>query len=349
MQFNTYNLEYKEDISRFEEILRRSRNAVAVSHFKPDGDAVGSLMACCHYLRSRGISVTPVLPSPLADYLSFVAPEGCGLLVYQGNETAVDAAVAAADTIICLDFNKLSRTEFLERQISESRAVKVLIDHHASQDGDGFDLVYATTEVSSTCELLFHILMQMPDVAGDVMNLSMDVANSLYVGMMTDTNNFANSVSPSTFGMGAALLSRGVDKNSLQFAVLNNHSEQRMRLMGHLLKDKMVVVPEYGAAYMILTDAEKKEYSFRSGDSEGLVNLPLSIAGVRLSAFFTECADDGYVRVSLRSRPGTDVNALSMASFNGGGHVNAAGGRLYMAPEDIPAYFLDSLRRYFDR
>lgn len=340
-------LELITDIGKFAAAIADCRRAVVVSHFKPDGDAVGSLMGCCHYLRSRGIEVIPVLPSPLAEYLGFVAPEGSGLLVYQGNESAVDAAIASADTIFCLDFNKLSRTEFLESQIAGSKARKILVDHHASQDSAEFDLVYATTEVSSTCELLFWMLMQMPDIAGDVMKMSKETADALYVGMMTDTNNFANSVSPSTFEMGAMLIRRGVDKNALQFAVLNNHSESRMRMMGHLLKDKMCVLPEYGAAYMILTDEEKKEYSFKSGDSEGLVNLPLTIAGVRLSAFFTECAAEGYVRVSLRSRPGTDVNALSMAYYNGGGHVNAAGGRLFMKPEEIPAYFLKTLEEHF--
>lgn len=322
---------------------------VVVSHFKPDGDAVGSLMACCNYLRSRGKAVTPVLPSPLVDYLGFVAPEGCGLLVYQGNESAVDTALSDADAIVCLDFNNLSRTEYLESQISGSRAIKVLIDHHASQDGTQFDLVYASTEVSSTCELLFHILMQMPDVAGDVNRIGMDVANPLYVGMMTDTNNFANSVSPFTFEMGAELLRRGVDKNALQFAVLNNHSEHRMRMMGHLLKDKMQILEGYGAAFMILTAEEKRRYSFCPGDSEGLVNMPLTIAGVNISAFFTECPDDGYVRVSLRSRPGTDVNALASRFYNGGGHVNAAGGRLYIKTDEIPAYFLNSLQSFFQK
>ena len=349
MQFNIlFILDIIPDIRPLEAIVSKSRRVVAVSHFKPDGDAVGSLTACCNYLRSRGVDVTPVLPSPLAEYLQFVA-EGSGLLIFQDDEDAVNAAIAAADTIICLDFSGLSRTEYLQEQIGVSTAVKVLIDHHASQDASEFDLVYATSEVSSTCELLFWLLMQMPDVAGDVNRLGMDVVNPLSVGMMTDTNNFSNSVSPSTFEMGAALLRRGVDKNALQFAVLNNHSEPRMRLMGHLLKDKMQIVDGYDAAYMVLTAEEKQQYSFKSGDSEGLVNMPLTIAGIRISAFFTECPDDGYIRVSLRSRPGTDVNALARAFYNGGGHVNAAGGRLWLKPEDIPAYFLKSLQEFFGK
>ena len=116
--------------------------------------------------------------------------------------------------------------------------------------------------------------------------------------------------------------------------------------MGHLLKDKMTLIPRFKAAYMILSAAEKEQYSFRPGDAEGFVNLPLAIADVNLSAFFTECREEGYVRVSLRSRPGTDVNALARGWFNGGGHINAAGGRITMPVEDIPAYFLKSLEEF---
>lgn len=335
------------DVTPLESILLKTTKAVAISHYKPDGDAVGSLMGCCHYLRSRGIEVTPILPSALSANLEFVAPEGSGLIVYEDSPEAADAAIAAVDTVICLDFNQLSRTEHLENQIHASKAAKVLVDHHVSYAAEEFDLVYSSTAVSSTCELLFWVLMRMPDIADDTDRLGMDVCNALYVGMMTDTNNFANSISPSTLEMAARLLERGVDKNDLQFKVLNCHTESRMRLMGHLLKEKMTVVEKYGAAFIILTDEEKQQYSFRPGDSEGFVNLPLTIEGIRLSAFFTECKDEGYFRVSLRSRPGTDVNMFSNRYFNGGGHVCAAGGRLYLDRDEIAAYFLNALEAYF--
>ena len=333
----------------FEALISKSARAVAISHFRPDGDAAGSLMACTRYLRGRGLEVIPVLPCPLADYLKFIAPAGCGLIDYETSPSEVESAIADADLIVCLDFNRLSRTEYLEDMILSAKGRKVLIDHHVEPDTAPFDLVYSSTEVSSACELLYRVLMGMPEVHGDVSNLTLEVAEDLYIGMMTDTNNFANSVSPSTFIMAANLLERGVDKNALQFRVLNNHSEPRMRLMGHLLKDKMEVLPEYGAAYMVLSAEEKEEYSFRPGDAEGFVNLPLTIAGVNLSAFFTECREEGYMRVSLRSRPGTDVNALARGWYNGGGHINAAGGRIALPPAEIAAYFLKSLEEYFGK
>ncbi|MBO4571001.1 MAG: DHH family phosphoesterase [Bacteroidales bacterium] len=337
------------DTAPLEALISVSSRVVTISHFRPDGDAAGSLMACTLFLRSRGVEVTPVLPCPLADYLAFMAPPQSGLLDFETSPDAVEAVIKSADLIICLDFNRLSRTEYLEDAIRASKARKVLIDHHVAPDREDFDLVYSTAEVSSACELLYRIILNMPEIGGEVSRIPLEVAEHLYIGMMTDTNNFANSVSPSTFRMAADLLEMGVDKNALQFKVLNNHTEPRMRLMGHLLKDKMNVLPQYGAAFMILTADEKQEYSFRPGDAEGFVNLPLSIAGVNLSAFFTECRDEEYVRVSLRSRPGTDVNALARGWYNGGGHINAAGGRLFLPTEEIPAYFLKSLEEYFGK
>ena len=211
-----------------------------------------------------------------------------------------------------------------------------------------FAEVIASRDVSSACELLFWTLMRMPDVAGDASRLPARCLDALYVGMMTDTNNFSNSVFPTTFEMASALIAAGVDKAVLQQRIFNVFSAQRMRLMGYLLKDKMTLLPEYGAAYMILTEAEKQAYDYRPGDSEGFVNLPLSIGEVRISALFTE-APEGYIRVSLRSKIGTDVNVLAREFFNGGGHVNAAGGRLYLPAEEVAAYFLDSLRKHFGR
>ena len=336
------------DVSALERITSAARRAVVISHHNPDGDAVGSTVACGLYLASRGIDVTLVLPSVLPYNLTFVATEEHPILNDEEQPEAVRAAIAAADTLFCLDFSGLSRTEQLEQQLRQSKAVKVLIDHHAAQETEPFAEVIASRDVSSACELLFWTLMRMSDVAGDASRLPARCLDALYVGMMTDTNNFSNSVFPTTFEMASALIAAGVDKAVLQQRIFNVFSAQRMRLMGYLLKDKMTLIPEYGAAYMILTEAEKQAYDYRPGDSEGFVNLPLSIGEVRISALFTE-APEGYIRVSLRSKIGTDVNVLARNYFNGGGHVNAAGGRLYLPAEEVAAYFLDSLRKHFGR
>ena len=336
------------DVSKLERIVSAARKAVVVSHHNPDGDAVGSVVACAAYLATRGVEATLVFPSHLPRNLIFLAAPGQPLLEFGQEPELILAAIAEADTLFCLDFNALSRTESLAEPLRESRAAKVLIDHHVSQETGPFDEVIVSQQVSSASELLFWCLMKMPDVAGDPMRLPLRCREALYTGMMTDSNNFSNSVFPTTFEMASMMVAAGVDRGRLYQEVFQVFSEQRMRLMGYLLKEKMQIVPEYGAAFMVLTEPEKQAFDYLPGDSEGFVNLPLNIAQVRISALFTETAE-GPVRVSLRSKAGTDVNAFARAFFNGGGHVNASGGRLYIPPDEVPAYFLDALRKHFDR
>lgn len=333
------------DTKIFSSILDNAKNVVIVGHFNPDGDSIGSVTAMFHYLASRGLDATMILPSDYPESLAFLDP-GLSIIIAKSNLEAAEAAIAGADTILCLDFNKLARTEYLEKAISESSAKKVLIDHHIAPRKDQFDLVISETEISSACELLFWVIYNMPEIAGEIGRIPAKCAESLYSGMMTDTNNFNNSVFPSTFEMASLLLARGVDKDGLQEKILHCYTVDRTRLMGHLLKDKMVYMPAEETSYMLLSIKEKEQYNFKRGDSEGFVNLPLAISSVRISALFTEDDSREYIRVSLRSKGNTDVNLLSNKYFNGGGHKNAAGGRLYMPLEEVPAYFEKSLREW---
>ena len=333
------------DISSLDSLLQQADRIVLVGHFNPDGDALGSVSAAYHYLKGRGKHPRIILPSPYPDNMDFLEPDDPRdrMLVCENDLDVARTLVAGADTIICLDLNRLARTEYLEDDILAARGHKILIDHHIPVELDRFDLAISTTAVSSTCELLFWILMAMPDVAGDVQRIGPRCAESLYVGMMTDTNNFSNSVFPGTFEMASKLIARGVDKDGLQEKVLSCYSVSRTRLMGHLLKDKMKVLPAFKTAYMLLSNKEKDRYHFKPGDSEGFVNMPLAISSVKVSAFFTENFDSQYVRVSLRSKGEIDVNRFASRYFNGGGHRNASGGRLYMPLEDVPAYFEQAL------
>ena len=333
------------DISSLDSLLQKADKIVLVGHFNPDGDALGSVSAAYHYLKCRGKHPRIILPSPYPDNMAFLEPDDPGdrMLVCENDLDAARSLVAGADAIICLDLNRLARTEYLEDDILAAPGHKILIDHHIPVELDRFDLAISTTAVSSTCELLFWILMAMPDVAGDVQRIGPRCAESLYVGMMTDTNNFSNAVFPGTFEMASKLIARGVDKDGLQEKVLSCYSVSRTRLMGHMIKDKMKVLPAFNTAYMLLSNKEKDHYNFKPGDSEGFVNLPLAISSVRVSVLFTENFDSKYVRVSLRSKGEIDVNRFASRFFNGGGHRNASGGRLYMPLEDVPAYFEQAL------
>lgn len=338
------------DTTQIENILTSASKAVIVGHFHPDGDSIGSVVAMWQYLTSRGISATPILPSIHPDSLDFLNPghdnPDDSIIIAQDSMDEAKAAIAAADTIICLDLSRLSRTEYLEEAISASKAKKLLIDHHLSPAVEQFDVIISKTDISSTCELLFWVLMGLPDIAGDVQKLPFKCANALYVGMMTDTNNFSNSVWNTTFEMASKMLERGVDKDDLQEKVLHCYTVPRTRLMGHLLKDNMVYLPKEHAAYMTLSNVEKEAHDFKPGDSEGFVNLPLAVSDIRISGLFTEDSSGEYIRVSLRSKGDTDVNLFARRYFNGGGHKNAAGGRLYIPLEEVPEYFEKSLKKY---
>ena len=239
--------------------------------------------------------------------------------------------IESSDLIICLDFNAFHRTDELEKALSSSSATKVLIDHHLNPDREKFDICFSETAISSASELLYSILMKTGSINADASRLPSKAAEALMTGMTTDTNNFANSVYPSTLVMASELIAAGTDRDFIISQLYNQYRENRVRLMGTVLKDLMHIT-DYGVAYMILDSKTLKEYDVREGETEGFVNIPLSMGKVRMSILLKE--DEDRVRVSIRSKKGTSANRCARLYFNGGGHENAAGGKLYM-PADI--------------
>lgn len=330
----------KEKAEKFCGLLSGAVNVLLVGHTNPDGDSVGSLMGARAFIRTAypSCSVSVAVPTDYPDFLKFLDPHKV-ILNFLKKPGNVTAAVKGADLIICLDFNALSRIDALGNLIGKSKAKKILIDHHPQPEGV-FDLTVSTTEVSSACELLYWLLRK---VAGKKRGMiDAECRNALYVGLMTDTNNFSNSVFPNTFKMAAELMAQGVDKEDIQYKVLSCFTESRMRLMGHMLLKKMKIYREYNAACMVLDKRTKEKFGYLDGDSEGFVNLPLNIKGIEISALFTE--SENFVRVSLRSKGDFSVNKLGRKYFNGGGHERAAGGRLYMPISKVEKYFVDTLR-----
>lgn len=334
-----YNIDNIEALAR---IIGKSRRVVLVGHVNPDGDSIGSLVGMKVYLEGLGLQVVPVVPNPYPEFLGFLDVEK-RVLPYSEMPQEVRDAVAEADLIICMDFNSLKRIDSLGDIISTAAAVKVLVDHHPQPDVI-FDVKYSYPELSSTCELAYWLIKGLIEECGGF--LPQESAVALYTGMMTDTNNFSNSVLPSTFRMAGELMELGVDKEWVQKMVFGGYSEERMRLMGHMLSSNMKIYPQYDAAVMVLTKEMKEKFNFRDGDSEGFVNLALNIRSVKVSAFFTE--GDEFVRVSLRSKDDFSVNSLARAFFNGGGHERAAGGRLYMPVDKVEEYFVESLGKFVE-
>ncbi len=319
-------------------MLSDSECIMLVGHVNPDGDSIGSLMGMTDYLRQSDKHVMPVVPNNYPDFLKFLDPKG-EIVIYNRNPQKVKDFIRRATLIICMDFNSLNRIEELGKLISASGAVKVMIDHHPQPEPE-FDIMFSDTGASSTCEFLYWIIK---DINGG-RKLSVEIANALYTGMMTDTNNFANSVRALTFKMAGELLEAGVDKEYIQMKVFGGFNELRMRLMGYMLYENMKLYPEYKAGIMILTDDQKNKFGFQDGDSEGFVNLPLSIKGMCVSALFTQ--EKKFVRVSLRSKGSFSVNRFAREYFNGGGHKNAAGGKIYIPITGVEEYFIKSVSEF---
>lgn len=317
------------DILRLEALFAQAERVCIVVHTHPDGDAAGSGTALLSYLRDcRGLQAELLLPDALPASLEFLLP-AAGVTDASADPAGAGRSIAACDLLVCLDMNGFDRAGDLGAALSGCRARKVLIDHHLHPERQCFDLVFSETQVSSTAELLYFVLQALH---GAGRSLPLPVLTPLMAGMTTDTNNFANSVFPSTLRMASELLAAGVDRDALLDVLFHRYRENRYRAMGAFL-DRMRITPS-GVAYAVLDRGFLRRFDLQDGETEGFVNLPLGIAGVRLSIFLRE--DAGHFRVSLRSKPGVSAGRLAAEAFHGGGHECAAGGRLRF-PEDIAA------------
>ncbi len=335
----------QDRILSLEALIGESSRITVVTHTRPDGDAVGSSTALASYLAERrGKDVCVVLPNPAQACLDFLS-EGLDVLDYSRSPLPARKRIMGSDLIFCMDAPGFHRTDDLEDYLISARADKVLIDHHLGPSVQQFCLVFSQTQVSSASELLYQILMELPDICGDAARLPVRCARSLMCGMTTDTNNFANSVFPSTLRMASCLLAAGVDRDDLLSRIYQSYGKNRVRLIGYLLYEKLRLCPD-GLAYMIFTREEQLAFDYHEGDAEGIVNMPLAVGSVRMSMLLSE--DDGFFRVSIRSKEGVSANACARAAFGGGGHERAAGGRLYLGRGgDIASR--DELEGYIER
>ena len=341
-----------KDTTVLDSLVGNASHISIVVHTHPDGDAIGSGTAMlCYLTQSRGKDAALIVPDSIPDSISFItrgAADG-SILVFDEEKERASARINASDLIICLDCNSFSRTSGMEDALRQSKAPKVLIDHHLNPDIEAFGLVFSKTEVSSASELLFWILLDMPDMGGKASSLPKTSASALLTGMTTDTNNFANSVFPGTLEMASKLIEAGVDRDGILSELYNNYRENRLRLMGFLMMEKLRITP-FGVAFIILDKKTQERFDYRRGESEGLVNMPLSIADVRMSIFLTQ--EDETLRVSIRSKRGTSANRCAATYFNGGGHELAAGGKLIIGKDldsisDAEEYILKVTGEFF--
>lgn len=315
----------KEQLTLLLSFLSEAKRAVVIGHKSPDGDALGACLSWAGFLRSQyGIDATVVVPDAYPDFLHWL-PDNQTVVRYDKKEEEVKRLLSEADCIFCLDMNTPSRVGDMAELLSSSKAKKVMIDHHLYPDMETA-LTISHPDMCSTCELVFRIVWQL----GKFDAMDSKWATQVYCGMMTDTGGFTfNSTRPEIFFIISNLLTKGIDKDKIYRNVFNNYSSWAIRLRGYIMAQKLNVLDDLHASYYAISRMDMDEYHFIKGDTEGLVNIPLTIKGMKLSISLREDdRNDNVVWVSLRSVDDFPANEVAEKFFNGGGHLNAAGGRL---------------------
>lgn len=309
-----------QPISEVFELLQTPKHIFITTHHKPDGDAIGSMLALYHYLTKKGHTVTPVSPGELPDFLLWM-PGVNKLLNYEEDPTSVKNALKKADYVFGLDFNAFHRTKHLTEILAQATQPKILIDHHLAPD-EVWNYGLSQPEKGSTCEMVYDFI----NLAGDNSLINNNIAECIYTGALTDTGSFRFPVTTGdTHRMVGDLMDKGLMHGKIHEHVYDSWSVKRMHFLGYILLEKMEIMPEYNSGIITLSKKDLKLFGVNSGDLEGLVNYPLSIANIRFSTLITERGDE--VRLSFRSKGDFDVSSFAREHFNGGGHFNASGGR----------------------
>ncbi len=333
-----------KNIAKLAELLDSAtpRRVVVVSHFNPDGDAIGSVLAWRRLLIGMGHNVECIVPNNFPSFLAWIEDVD-KIRIFKEQPDSCTELIDNAELLFFLDMNNISRLEEMSEPLNRNNhARKVLIDHHLNPPTDYFDVMFSHPESSSTCYLVYKIIERMRGV--EVVDTAL--ASALYVGMMTDTGNFTFSfLTPDLYRTIAVLVEKGINIPQINVEIYNSHSEGRLRLLGYALGPKMEVFEEGRAACISLSEYELNKHSYQPGDTEGFVNYPLSIKGVLITAMFTQTHK--YIRASFRSRGDMDVNVFARQYFNGGGHKNAAGGKCYLSLKQTVNYFKESVAEYF--
>ncbi len=314
------------EVATLRENITNSNHIVICCHKSPDGDALGSSLAWAEYLRTQGKEPEIVVPDAYPDFLQWLP--GTERIIRYDKHAAdkADALLHDADLIFCLDFNGTDRVDEMRDALEQSPARKIMIDHHLDPSMDTV-LTVSHPQMSSTSELVFRIIWQL----GGFEDMSRKCAVCIYCGMMTDTGGFTyNSNQPEIFFIVSQLLTKGFDKDKIYRNVFNNFSPWAIRLRGYLMSQKLNVFNDLHAAYFTISRRDMRDFHFIKGDAEGLVNEPLKIKGLRLSVSLREDdRRDNTIWVSLRSVDDFPCNRVAAEFFNGGGHLNASGGRLH--------------------
>lgn len=331
---------HEEKIQKTHKYIEKGESFVIVTHITPDGDAIGSSLGLYHFLLAYGKdNVTVVVPNEFPAFLKWM-PGVKDIVIHEKYPDFAEKLINEADVIFCLDFNVPKRIEKLGPIVVNAPGRRVLIDHHLDP-GDFCRVVMSYPQISSTSEMVFRLICRM----GQFDLLTRECAECIYTGMMTDTGSFTyNSNKPEIYTIIGELIKKGIDKDAIYRKVNQTYSESRLRLMGYVLYEKMKVYPGQHAALITLSTQELNRFDYKTGDTEGFVNLPLSIKDIMFTVFLRE--DSENIKISLRSVGDFPCNQFASQYFNGGGHKNASGGEFYGSLEDAVKTFEKGLKEF---
>lgn len=321
MQIISAKMQREQFFESLDAVIQTPKRIAVISHVNPDGDAIGSSLAFAQFLAKFGHKVDVMVSNDYPEFLAWM-PGACHIHIYDKDNDACNRILEAAEVLVILDFNHISRAGLIQNTLKSLTTKKILIDHHRDTDFGEFCCYLSDTDVSSTSELVAEVVLHYGD-----RYLDEAVATNLLVGIITDTGSFAHSVfHPETFAICAKLIEKSVSYNQIHQLIYDTFSEDRLRLLGYSISNKMEVLDEYATAIIALSKEELAKFNYQVGDTEGVVNFPLSMKKIRMAVLVTE--RQGVIRFSFRSKGSFSVHELANKHFNGGGHTNAAGGTL---------------------
>ena len=327
------------DTSKLKAFLSQKRTVFITTHLRPDGDAIGSILALYHFLKYSGHNVIAVIPSEYPYYFEWF-PGIKELLNYQNNKELVLQELAKSEIIFAVDFNQLKRNGELGQKLAETTLPKVLIDHHTLPD-DIFDYKFSDTTASASAELVFEIIRQLEP---DLLN-NKDITTCLYSGIVTDCGMFKYpSTTSRTHAIASRLVESGIDIGLINSLLFDNFTEKRLRYWGHCLSEKLHINEELHLSVLTVSKHELTGNHLKTSDLEGLAGFPLILDNVYLSALFIE--REKYVKVSFRSKFDFPTNLFARKYFNGGGHLNASGGEITLTLDESVAYFMEKIGEF---
>ncbi|HET8854313.1 MAG TPA: bifunctional oligoribonuclease/PAP phosphatase NrnA [Salinimicrobium sp.] len=330
----------KQEISEIKELLSQKRKIVVVPHKGPDGDAMGSTLAVKLLLENLGHQVALIAPNKHPEFLEWM-PYQEEVIIYENAQDKSDRIIKEAEIIFTLDFNHLSRTGKMQKSLEASEAVFIMIDHHQQPDTYA-KYTYSDVSMCATCQMVYHFIENM----GLDQKITPQIATCLYTGILTDTGSFRyRSTTSLTHRVVAKLIEKGANNTAIHENIYDTSSYHQIQLLGAALRN-LKIVDDYRTAYITLSQKELDQHNFKKGDTEGFVNYGLSVEGIVFAAIFIENEAEKIIKISLRSKGTFSVNEFARKHFEGGGHVNAAGGKSDLPLNETVEKFISILPGY---